>query len=76
MERRWRDIKPYYNTSVRFTTFPAARYLRRDTPMVRLTKGRRGTPCCRATRPKNLGYGEIKGRGLGSRHKADQGERY
>src|SRR5205807_10463802 len=44
--------------------------------MVRLTKGRPRTPCCRATRPKNLGYGEIKGRGLGSRtQKADQGER-
>ena len=39
--------------------------------MVRLTKGRPRTPCCRATRPKNLGYGEIKGRGLGSRHKTD-----
>src|SRR4029453_2487018 len=41
--------------------------------MVRLTKGRRGTPCCRATRPKNLGYGEIKGRGLGSRTQGRSG---
>ena len=31
--------------------------------MVRLTKGRPRTPCCRATRPKNLGYGGDQGPG-------------
>src|SRR5881398_2886546 len=41
--------------------------------MVRLTKGRPRTPCCRATRPKNPGYGEIKGRGLGSRTQGRSG---
>ena len=50
--------------------------LRHGTPMVRLTKGRPRTPCCRATRPKNLGYGERSRAGNSVRgHKADQGER-
>jgi hypothetical protein len=67
------EIGSYYNTVAYFMTVPAGRPCRHGTPMVRLTKGRPRTPCCRATRPKNLGYGEIKGRGLGSRTQGRSG---
>src|SRR5437773_882240 len=67
------EIGSHYSTVAYFTTVRLAWPLRRGTPMVRLTKGRPGTPCCRATRPKNLGYGEIKGRGLGSRTQGRSG---
>src|SRR5882757_53322 len=47
----------------------------RCTSIVRLTTCRWRTPCRRGTRPKNLGYGEARGRALGARHETDQGEK-